>query len=254
MWKGQDSMKKLILWALFDDGNCSYKKSIQKYFDGEFEVHCIGINNKPFDDSVNYKYHKIDLSLTNFGLLRELSKLPKPDIILASPPCESWSTADCGGRMFMSIDKEWWHVKNRDFYNEYNKKCHPVKHRQFLQKETSRIVGENTIGATIMIIEHYAKRNKKLIWAIENPATSKTWEYQKEHWCFRFYENKTYYSCYDKTFSPKPTIFKSNIKLNLKDKKIKGNNDHMARGSYDKRSAIPLNLIRDIVFQLKAKV
>jgi len=59
--------------------------------------------------------------------------------------------------------------------------------------------------------------------------------------------NKTYYSSYDKSFSTKPTIFASNEKLNLKTKKLKGNNDHMALGSYDKRSAIPQNLIKKII-------
>jgi hypothetical protein len=85
---------------------------------------------------------------------------------------------------------------------------------------------------------------------IENPQTSKTWVYQKYHWDFNGFENKTYYSSYDKNFSPKPTIFKSNMELNLKSEKILGNNDHMARGSYAKRSAIPFFLIKDIIGQI----
>lgn len=38
-------------------------------------------------------YYKIDLSCFNVNLIKELSKLPKPDVIIASPPCESWSYA-----------------------------------------------------------------------------------------------------------------------------------------------------------------
>ena len=148
--------------------------------------------------------------------------------------------------MFRSIDKKGnWVVKNKEFYENYNKKCHPVKRRFFEQKETGRIIGESTIGATIVIIEYF---NPK-VWIIENPQTSKTWEFQENHWCFKGIKNLTYYSSYDKNFSTKPTIFKSNKSFNLKTQKIKGNKDHMARGSYGKRSSIPSELIKDIINQ-----
>lgn len=146
--------------------------------------------------------------------------------------------------MFRSITEDGtWEVKNKKYYDEYNKSCHPVKHRSFIQKERSRLVGESTIGGTIEIIKHFNPR----VWVIENPQTSKTWLFQKYHWDFDGIENLTYYSSYDQNFSPKPTIFKSNIKLNLKSSKVKGNNDHMARGSYSKRSSIPSELIKEII-------
>lgn len=241
------------IWALYDDAESSYKKGIKEHFDGQFNVHSIGINDKHFDEKKNYSYHRIDLSLNNFNLIEELKKLPKPDIILASPPCESWSGADCDGRMFRSIDNKGnWVVKNREYYENYNKKCHPVKRRYFLQKEQSRIIGESTIGATVHIIEHF----KPKYWVIENPLTSKTWAFQINHWNFSkdAIMNKTYYSSYDQSFSSKPTIFKSNLKLDLKNKKIFGNKDHMARGSYSKRSAIPSGLVKELVGQIKDKL
>lgn len=180
-------------------------------------------------------------------MIKELNSLPKPDIILASPPCESWSGADCGGKMFRSIDEKGaWFIMNKKYYDEYNKTCHPVKRRYFEQKEAGRILGESTIGATIKIINHY----KPKVWVIENPLTSKTWDFQKYHWDFHGVLNKTYYSSYDSSFSPKPTIFKSNIKLNLKSEKLSGNKDHMARGSYSKRSSIPKELIKDLISQI----
>jgi len=61
--------------------------------------------------------------------------------------------------------------------------------------------------------------------------------------------NATYYSAYDNSFSLKPTIFKSNIKLSLLKDHEKGNSDHMAKGSYSKRSSIPDLLIKDIMKQ-----
>ena len=196
--------------------------------------------------SKDYFYHLIDLSLNNFNLIKQLSSLPKPDIILASPPCESWSGADCNGKMFRSIDKEGnWIVKNSIFYERYNETCHPVKHRFFEQKERGRIIGESTVGATITIIKHF----KPKVWIIENPKTSKTWEFQENHWNFKGETNSTYYSAYDNSFSLKPTIFKSNIKLNLLQKSERSNGDHMAKGSYLKRSSIPDLLIKDIIEQ-----
>jgi hypothetical protein len=74
---------------LYDDAESSYKNTIQKYFDGKFEVHSVGINNVIFPKTNRYFYHRIDLSLCNFNLINDLRKLPKPDIIMASPPCES---------------------------------------------------------------------------------------------------------------------------------------------------------------------
>ena len=239
-----------IVWALYDDGNCSYKKAIEKYFDGQYQVYCVGINKAPFEDTENYKYRQIDLSLINSKLIKQLSKLPQPDIILASPPCESWSGADCNGRMFKRIDdKGNWIVQNKNFYDEYNKKCNPVKRRYFIQKEKSRLLGEATIGATIEIIKYF---NPK-IWIIENPQTSKTWTYQKYHWNFLGNENLAYYSSYDNDFSKKPTIFKSNLKLKLKTNKAQSNKDYMLRASYSKRSSIPSLLIKNIFDQINLK-
>ncbi|WP_342665509.1 cytosine methyltransferase [Mycoplasma elephantis] len=175
-----------------------------------------------------------------------MSNLPKPDIILASPPCESWSSADCAGKIVRRFSSDGiWEVKNKKYYDDMNKTCHPVKHRYFEQKERGRLIGEGTIAGTIFIINSFKPR----VWIIENPTTSKTWEYQRNHWNFVGNENKTYYSAYDKRFSLKPTIFKSNIKLNLSLERKKSNNHHMAFGSYTQRSSIPKELIREIIKQ-----
>lgn len=242
---------KLIIWALYDDAMSSYKKAIQKYFPKQFEVHSIGINDVVFKERSDYYYHKIDLSLNNINLINQLRQLPKPDIILASPPCESWSGADCNGKMFRSIDKNGnWVVKNKLFYDLYNQNAHPVKKRYFIQKERGRIIGESTIGATIEIIQSF----KPKVWVIENPVTSKTWEFQENHWDFHGIMNKTFYSSYDSNFSLKPTYFKSNVKLILKVKNnLDANNNHMAYGSYAIRSSIPKELIFDLLKQIVNK-
>lgn len=182
----------------------------------------------------------------NFNLIKQLKELPHPHIILASPPCESWSGADCAGKMFRKITKDGhWEVKNRKYYDEYNLKCHPVKRRYFYQKEEGRILGESTIGATIKIIETFQPK----IWIVENPQTSKMWKFQEYHWNFYGEMNLTFYSSYDSSFSLKPTIFKSNKKFNLLQERKKGDKNHMLKGSYSKRSSIPEALIKDIISQ-----
>ena len=85
-----------------------------------------------------------------------------------------------------------WIVKNSKYYDSYNDDAHPVKRRKFINKERSRIIGDSTIGATIEIINKF----KPNVWVIENPKTSKTWEFQKNHWNFvdDVFLNDTYYS------------------------------------------------------------
>ena len=82
----------MIVQALFDSGNGSYFKSAQKF--EEIEIYSIGL------DIENKNDHFINLNLADYSYLFKdntlfdtLDKLPKPDLIIASPPCESWSVA-----------------------------------------------------------------------------------------------------------------------------------------------------------------
>lgn len=51
--------RKVIVWALFDDAQCSYKKAIEEYFSNEnIEVYSIGINNVNFPKSDKFFYKK----------------------------------------------------------------------------------------------------------------------------------------------------------------------------------------------------
>ncbi|PTD31822.1 DNA methyltransferase [Mycoplasma leachii] len=257
----------LVIWTLFDDGNSSYQKAITKNFNQneqkQFVVISIGSKDPKdisFNQTQNSIYKQIDLSLTNPKLIQQLKELPKPDIILASPPCESWSAVDCAGQMFSKMscskklindDTSIWEIRNRRYYEEYNKHCKPQKRRRFVQKEITRLQGVSTIGATLAIIATFQPN----IWVIENPASSKTWEFQKKHWNFNGYHNLTYYYNYDLNYSKKPTIFKSNIKMNLFKKKLKTdfNKDHCNNGNYEKRSNIPENLIVHIIEEIKTQ-
>ena len=98
----------MIVWALFDSGNGSYTKVAEKYFRDEIEIYPIGM------DIENKNDHFINLDLADYGCLfgdnkmyDTLDKLPKPDLIIASPPCESWSVASAmrGGQCLLETRK-----------------------------------------------------------------------------------------------------------------------------------------------------
>lgn len=228
-------LSKKVIWALYDDGNmswynCGYDKS-------KYRVISIGIqeHNNLVD------YHKIDLRLSNFDLIKQLSELPKPDIIVASPPCESWSCADCKARIYNSDLT----FKHELWYLEYNSYCAKNKRRSWISKMRNKIIGEDTLLATIHIIKTFNPE----CWVIENPKSSYMWKYINMYINISGYHNYTYYNCYDINFSKKPTIFFSNKYLDLMKQHIKSN-DRMNITNYNDRSAIPKELILDIIKQL----
>lgn len=62
---------------------------------------------------------------------------------------------------------------------------------------------------------------------------------------FTGFYNDTYYNAYNSNFTKKPTIFMSNIILNLRKDKIKQSVD-LHNMKYNQRSKIPNELILDI--------
>lgn len=86
-----------VVWCLFDSGNGSYSKCLtrlnrNKILDTEF--YAVGL------DKMGKNTHFIELNLADYSrlfnddnLFTRLDKLPHPDVIIASPPCESWSVA-----------------------------------------------------------------------------------------------------------------------------------------------------------------
>lgn len=235
-------MKQKIIFALFDDGKRSYFNALKE--NSKYKVISIGINRK-HEENENYKL--IDLRISNDKLFDELDKLEKPDIILASPPCESWSQADRPCNMWGKIENNYIEIKNKEFFDNWNKKqTNSYKKREFFKKEAKRIIGEDTCAATLAIIEYY----KPEVWVIENPLTSQIWKWIESHINIKGFKNIAHYNVYDEAFSKKPTNFFSNKKLNLKKSNIKSKNLNEVC-NYDLRSSIPASLIKDIVKQLE---
>ena len=217
-----------IIWALFDDGYGSWNKL------GKTNILSFGCNeNKEWKN-----YYKIDLSITNENLIKQLEKLPKPDIIIASPPCESWSIANNQQRLWRIQKGRNIEVFTQQDINNNNNKHKPQLKRYYYRSWKTTLLGISTALATAQIIQHF----KPKIWIIENPKTSKIWEFFNENIILDGkIENNTYYNNYnDVDFSKKPTKFLSNINLNLKnDNSIKSKIKCENVSGYNKRSAIP---------------
>lgn len=241
-----------IVWALFDDDNRSYYKALNDLPD--VRVISIGIKNNDGPD-----YFKCDLSITNPELKQMLDKLPKPDIIYASPPCESWSIADNQQKCFTSVfnDGETSTLRvtrNHKWYDNHNDKCPKTMRRNFFKQDRSRLIGESTISGTLWIINEYRPKH----WVIENPATSMIWDYIDCYFepdgVIMGYKNKARYNNYDKTFTQKPTIFLSNIKLELLNDIIPQEKRWEQVRGYTQRSSIPKSLIMNIQRQLEESI
>lgn len=248
-------MKKMVVWALFDSGNGSYTKGVKELNEKglcNIDVYPIGI------DIEKRNNHFINLNLADYSrlfgdntLFNTLDKLPKPDLIIASPPCESWSNAsamtggnacwkqeDLSDSLFIpQKEASMFTIRNASDYEEayINYKYD----RQFMK----RINGELCAFNTIEIIKRY----KTMYFVIENPASGRLWKYIDEVIGFKLpYLNLTRYNNYDYPLQ-KPTKFASNLYLGLKNDIIKqeiewGNFSK----SYNERSNIPQKLVIEI--------
>lgn len=248
-------LKKMIVWALFDSGNGSYTKAIKTLNEAKeanIDVYPIGI------DIEHKNSHFIELDLADykrlFGdntLFDTLDKLPKPDLIIASPPCESWSTAssikngnacwkqeDLSDSLFVpQKEPSMFTIRtSKDYEEAYNNYYYD---RQFMK----RVNGELCVFNTIEIIKRY----EPSYFIVENPARGRIWKYIENVMGFKLpYLNMTRYNNYDYPLQ-KPTKFASNLFLNLNNevKPSKVEWKYFSR-SYNERSNIPQKLLLDI--------
>lgn len=112
--------------------------------------------------------------------------------------------------------------------------------RQFIK----RINGELCTFNLIQIIKRY---NPKY-YIIENPLSSKIWDYINDVIGFEIpYDNSTRYGNYDDYPVSKPTKFKSNIDLGLLNENTKNKMKFTEwSNDYNERSNIPLSLVKAI--------
>lgn len=224
--------KKIVVWCLYDDGYSCWGNGA-KQLTQDLDIYCFGIADfKYWDD----KKVKIDLSVLNDNLINELIKYPKPDIIVASPPCESWSNA-ARQQLYKAGSVE---LNNKEYFKQFGENFN------FEKRQKIRLMGEATQMAVVKIIEYF----KPICWVIENPQSAKSWLYQEQFLFFNGHKNLAYYYNYDSNFSKKPTIFKSNILFDLQHKNIKTNITLNNKKTYDIRSKIPIALTKEILNKL----
>ena len=241
----------MIVWGLFDSGNGTYKQVAEKM--GGIELYSIGIDRENKND------HFINLNLADYSyifgnneLWETLDTLPKPDLIIASPPCESWSNASA---MFDG-NACWKEVKTSNLFGEMKSGTKFTirdfedykKYQHFPERQRlTRINGELTIHNTIEIIKRYEPK----FHIIENPAFGRIWEYIEKIIGFDLMcENITTYSDYGYPLM-KPTRFSGNINLGLSYKRTKTEITMNDFGGYNNRSNIPHNLVEDIFNTVK---
>lgn len=229
-------MKPIIVWSLFDSGNGSYSKVLSQ--SGHFINYSIGldIENKN-DHFINLDLASYERMFDNDTLFHTLYKLPRPDIIIASPPCESWSIASAmkGGNACWRQTKA-----NTDFTlrtsEEYDNSRYN-KHDQHLKRINGELCTINTF--------HIAERFVPKILIIENPMNSKIWQYIYLILGIKLEDNITHYNNYGHD-TMKPTNFLSNIDLKLDKTKRKPDKLTQDVSGYNNRSDIPEDLVKKI--------
>lgn len=250
----------MIVWSLFDSGEGAYQRTINKYFDGVLENYSLGI------DKLNKGNNFININLADYNaifgddaLLDTLDSLPKPDIILASPPCESWSVASAmkgGNSCYVWNTGEL--IMRTDANMTANNDHSPFKRIPWKVMYT-RVNGELCAYNTVRIIQRYQPK----YWVIENPYSSHIWFYLEHYHGFKGYLNQAHYGAYSDEFPRKATGFMSNVELSLK-KMPKGSRSKVSLAwhkndgrkqirNYNKRSDIPTELVRDILNQILDK-
>ena len=227
-----------IIWSLFDS-----ETAITKELESEnYKVYTIGIGSS---SSMTNDFINIDLSKKS--CLKKLSKLPSPDIIFASPPCESWVIVNIGSVQFFE--------RNYREYNLYWQK--DFKPNDFTKEHRERrLMGQKTAYYTAEIIKKF---NPEL-WVVENGVSSFIFKYLYKYHNLDGYKNYARYSAYDNIkFSEKPTIFYSNKKFMLRNNIVKSNKRITSRRksknidsfikikTYGDRSRVPFGIYEDII-------
>lgn len=250
---------KKVCWCLFDSETGDYVATIKKYFGDTIEAYGVGMSHDG-KDTPNY----LNFNLADFSELftgesiasRLLRKLPRPDFIVASPPCESWSHATSinNGNVHWKRFASKMYPQNKFFQlQDIDVQSRFVK-GQSIKTFFCRVNGELCVQNTWDIIRDI----KPTCFLVENPDNY-SWEYVKKyvHGLPDFIMNKVYYSAYEpNSFSPKAEIFASNIKLHLRQNVVyKNGNTILPKGrdeksecnkNYGARSRIPKTLLKDV--------
>lgn len=205
--------KQIVVWDLFGGGQNSVYQTLRE--NSLFDVWTFDITEPTREQHI-----KQDLTVDN--IIEVLAKYPRPQIIVASPLCQSFSQVlqmKGGGTCFWKKEND--RLVERPVAEFEALKSGFTKYLKADKQLEIKRLGEKCINNTLAVIEHF----KPQFWYIENPANSLMWyyiEHNKADWVAAngpVYKNKTYYNNYGFIIQ-KATIFLSNIDLHLKHEKI----------------------------------
>lgn len=255
------SASKIIVWALFDSETGDWTRHAKKHFGDLIDVYGVGLSHygKDTDHYLNFNLADFSSLFDNKSIAKKLlDKLPKPDIIVASPPCESWSqmTSINNGNI------HWKRYASKLFPENKIFQLQDISVRSGFVRDINintfytRINGELCHQNTWDII----KEIKPAVFIVENPENY-CWDYINAYIddLPKMHLNKTVYSAYDPyNFSAKREIFASNIKFELKKYTINKTVNSVKSGAdkngkisknYSTRSQIPELLVKDLFEQ-----
>lgn len=207
-------MKDIIIYDLFGGGQNSVYESLKDT-----------PNLKVYTFDVTEPSHKLqfkcDLSnLMNFINCKNDNNIPDPDIIIASPLCQSFSPIlqmKSGGCGYWEIDQKYNTFRMLTEQEFNNKKSgftakFDAKKQRFIAE-----LGIDCLLTTLSIIERYQPK----YFYIENPRNSFMWKIIKIQLgadylkTYPLFYNKCSYGKYG-FLTNKPTIFLSNLEMSLK--------------------------------------
>lgn len=216
------------------------QNSVYNALENEYDIYTLDIT-KPTRE----KHLICDLSQPIEIILETLNNLPKPDIIVSSPLCQSFSVVFSmkgGGTCFWKLNEDKTLLVERSV-EEFERLKNGFTRSQNADNQLKwKRIGEQFIRNTILIISIF---NPKY-WYIENPKTSLIWKYLTlncKYWYHLTpkYMNKCAYGMYGFP-TDKKTIFLSNVKMNLKDGSL--GLRQRARSKYGSGITYGLNLLK----------
>lgn len=258
---GKGRLVYMNILALFDDGSRSYYQALKDVHN----VISVGIRERENESN----YIRLDLSKgkETYKELKKIVKIHKIDLILASPPCDSFSSATtCRSKLgnigtaFQRFDT--WRMWDMDEWKTVS--YHNIaKHVDNWDEDTlahkyKTYKHKGLLGRKIVRTLKYSLSRLGVPFLIENPRNSAMWKFMEHIGFGGYHKNTCCYNDYDGNFIQKPTIFYGTYELDLlcsykpAPRKFKDTKASKA-GEYDggSRSDIPKALVIDIVKQVE---
>ncbi|MGZ9763333.1 hypothetical protein ACXYRP_03530 [Mycoplasma sp. 5912] len=222
------SFNKKIIWDLFGGGCNSVSRAIKEYnLDQYYKVYTFDVvktHKESFRGQTDYNFQTyIDIDLSSDSIISDFNKLikentiQKPDIILSSTLCQSFSKVlsmvgggTCFWKQEIKGDKNSKLIE-RSLEEFENLKSGFTKRLNGPKQLFIKRLGEKCAVNSVNLIKTF----KPKYWYIENPDSSMLFQFLRVNLGLNGYENVACYGAYDFPQN-KSGCFYSNIKIELK--------------------------------------